>query len=102
MIQQPTNASRTSYEEVRPRHDAQGWWLRLVALRSMYERVTYPVAARRVPSVAEGVRMRMATRMGVFAVSEEQLRLAVKEVGSDSGDVKAYFEKNEGLRESHS
>ena len=40
--------------------------------------------------------------MGVFAVSEEQLRLAVKEVGSDSGDVKAYFEKNEGLRESHS
>ena len=40
--------------------------------------------------------------MGVFAVSEEQLRMAVKEVGSDSGDVKAYFEKNEGLRESHS
>lgn len=40
--------------------------------------------------------------MGVFAVSEEQLRMAVKEVGPDSGDVKAYFEKNEGLRESHS
>lgn len=40
--------------------------------------------------------------MGVFAVSEDQLRMAVKEVGSDSKDVKAYFEKNDGLRESHS
>ena len=40
--------------------------------------------------------------MGVFAVSEQELRTAVKEVGSDTEDVKAYFKKNEGPRESHS
>ncbi len=40
--------------------------------------------------------------MGVFAVSEEQLRMAVKEVGSASEDVKAYFDQHEGQRESHS
>ncbi len=40
--------------------------------------------------------------MGVFAVSEEALRMAVKEVGPDSEAVKAYFERHEGQRESHS
>ena len=40
--------------------------------------------------------------MGVFAVSEAQLRTAVKEVGSDSEKVKAYFDAHGGLRESHS
>lgn len=40
--------------------------------------------------------------MGVFGVSEEQLRTAVKEAGSSADEVKAYFQRNEGLRESHS
>ena len=36
--------------------------------------------------------------MGVFAVSEEQLRDAVAAVGSGSEDVKAYFVKTLGDR----
>ena len=36
--------------------------------------------------------------MGVFAVSEEQLRDAVAAVGSGSEDVKAYFAKTLGDR----
>lgn len=40
--------------------------------------------------------------MGVFAVSEEQLRNAVEAVGSRSEDVKAFFENEAGQQERQS